>query len=84
MNWEPIETAPKDGTMLLLCKARDADGNPITDNAWGIFIQVAAWWTPETGNQEGEWTVYCSMVREPRLHFEPSHWALVPTNPLLT
>lgn len=76
-KWQPIETAPKDGTEILLCRATDADGDPITDEAWGIFVQVAAWWGSE------EWIVYCSMICEPRLHFEPTHWMPLPQNPLI-
>lgn len=77
-RWQPIETAPKDGTKVLLCQATDADGNPILDKAWGIFVQVAAWW----GDGDG-WIVYCSMVRDPGVHFTPTHWMPLPSNPLV-
>lgn len=80
-TWYPIKTAPKDGTEILLCQATNADKKPITD-AFGIFCQVAAWWADENGGN-GEWIVYCSLSQEPRLHFEPTHWARLPTNPLL-
>ena len=76
MNWQPIETAPKDGREILLCRATNADGKPITD-AWGLFVQVAAWWDGDEA-----WIVYCSLPGEPRLHFEPTHWAELPPNPL--
>ncbi len=79
-NWQPIETAPKDGTEILLCRALSADGKPITGSAWGVFVQVAAWWAEE-GDDDGEWVVYCSIPREPLLHFEPSHWRSLPPNP---
>lgn len=74
-NWQPIDTAPKDGTSVLVCQAVDADSQPITDDAWGLFVQRAAWWG-------GEWIVYCSLPDEPSVHFEPSHWMAVPPNPL--
>ena len=73
-QWQPIETAPKDGTQILLCRAFDADGNRI--EPLGIFAQCAQWW----GIEEG-WVVYCSMVREPLLHFEPTHWMPLPQPP---
>ena len=73
--WKPIETAPKDATRILVCKANDADGKPI-DEAFGLFVQRAAWW-------EGEgWVVYCSLVREPTCFFEPTHWMEIPPPPL--
>jgi hypothetical protein len=77
MNWQPIETAPKDGTEILLCRAFDADGSAITGKAWGVFVQVAAWWKGEDG-----WIVYCSLVSDPALHFTPTHWMPLPPNPV--
>ena len=74
-EWQPIETAPKDGTSVLLCQAFDADGKPIRDKAWGLFVQVAAWW------DEQEWIVYCSTPSEPSLHFDPTHWQPLPAPP---
>ncbi len=79
--WNPIETAPKDGTSILLCRALDADGAPITGKSWGIFIQVAAWWESDDG-RGGEWFVYCDRISETPLHFEPTHWMELPPNPL--
>jgi hypothetical protein len=74
-GWQAIETAPKDGSNVLLCRAVDADGLPILDDAWGIFVQVAAWWGDD-------WMVYCSIPNEPFLHFDPTHWMPLPPNPL--
>ena len=72
---KPIETAPKDGTHALICRATDADGKPMGES-FGLFVQRAAWW-------EGEgWVVYCSMVQEPTCFFEPTHWMEIPPPPL--
>ena len=79
-EWQDISTVPRDGRYVLLCRALDADNKPITGHAWGIFVQVAAWWKDE--GDDGEWIVYCSLISEPRLHFDPTHWADLPTNPL--
>lgn len=77
-EWFPIESAPKDGTSVLLCKAVDADGKPIdwTENmkTAQVFVQVAAWWGDE-------WIVYCSSVNEPHLYFDPTHWMQIPLPP---
>ncbi len=75
-EWQPIETAPKDGTKILICQASDADGKPITGDDFGLFVQRAAWW----GEEEG-WIVYCSLIQEPTLFFEPTHWMPIPEPP---
>ncbi len=84
MNWKPIETAPKDGSSVLLCWAVNADGKRID---WTkdlktaqVFVQVAAWWEDENEG-EGSWTVYCDLIREPLLHFNPTHWMPLPEPP---
>lgn len=78
-TWQPIETAPRDGTEILLCRSVDADGKRIEGEHWGLFVQVASWWSGE--GEDGEWVVYCSLSAEPRLHFEPTHWMPLPELP---
>jgi hypothetical protein len=78
MMWKPIETAPKDATRILICQANDADGNPLSEEDFGLFVQRAAWW-------EGEgWVVYCGLVRDPICFFDPTHWKEIPAPPLST
>jgi hypothetical protein len=79
MGWRPIETAPRDGTCVLLCWARNANGKSIdwtkdTKTA-GVFVQAASWW------QGDGWVVYCNLVRDPSLHFDPTHWQPLPPPP---
>lgn len=71
--WLPIDTAPKDGTSILICRAYDADGRIMTGDSFGLFVHRAAWW----GNGVG-WTVYNSMTLDPTAFFEPTHWMPIP------
>lgn len=79
-EWQDIETAPKDGSAILLAWAIDADGNRIdwrreSSNA-GVFVQVANW-----RQGERDWSVYCGMIFNPTLHFDPTHWMPIPNPP---
>ena len=81
--WRSMDSdpPPMDGTPLLLCNAVNADGEPIEPRTIGdVFCQVASWWQGEDSGR-GRWVVYCSMVQDPYLHFEPTHWR--PLLPLL-
>lgn len=79
MQWRHIDTVPKDGTKVLVCQATDADRRPISGEAWGLFVQVAAWWQDEG---DGEWVVFCDLTFDPELHFCPTHWMPLPSNPM--
>jgi hypothetical protein len=76
MKWRPIKTAPKDGTWILVCKATDADGDPISEDAFGLFVHRAAWWAGDNA-----WIVYNSMVCDPECFFEPTHWMPISKGP---
>jgi hypothetical protein len=79
VRWNDIDVVkpPKDGTAVLFCRSLDADGQPIEpDTIRSVFCQVASWWGGENGG-EGQWVVYCSMVQDPYLHFEPTHWRAI-------
>lgn len=78
--WKPILSAPKDGTAVLLCWAVDADGKTIdwtmdTTTA-GVYVQVASW-----SETDLSWWVYCDMVSDPPLFFDPTHWMPLPAPP---
>ena len=72
MNWKPIETAPKDGTEILVSQAYDADGKVLDYEDFCLFTHRASWWKSEG------WIVYNSQVREQQVFFEPTHWMPVP------
>ncbi len=78
--WRTIDTAPRDGTAVLL-HDNEAPGLPggKTTECAGFDTAVAAWWSEE--GQEGEWVVYLDLVEEPRLHFSPTHWMPLPPAP---
>ena len=81
MDWQPIETAPKDGAAIILCWAIDDDGHPIDwtedPKTAGVFVQVASFW-----EGENDWIVYCDLTIDPRLHFDPTHWMPLPKPPV--
>jgi phage FluMu protein Com len=62
MEWQPIETAPKDGTEVLLCDAR------FEDAAVGAAMFIAGAWRcyyPHDGGIESVWP-------------SPTHWMPLP------
>lgn len=78
MQWEPIETAPMDGTSILVHN-NIAPGCPggVADKVWAGNCAVAAWWSDENG-RGGAWVCYMSKVLDPELHFTPTHWMQLP------
>jgi hypothetical protein len=70
MKWQPIETAPKDGTIVLLyCPVND--GSLIDHFSAGQFESFAPY-QKEMG-KEGSWHHY--------LEAEPTHWMPLPDAP---
>ncbi len=66
MNWQPIKTAPKDGTtIILLGKTKHA--------AWD-FIETGHWYRLEGG----KWLYHHYIGDEPR---QPTHWMPLPAAP---
>lgn len=62
-GWQPIETAPKDGTILDVCLTRELDGQMLreTDVKWF----------------DNQWcSVYDTSVRAENVYWKASHWML--------
>lgn len=78
MQWQPIETAPRDGESILVHNniARGCPGG-VADKVWAGNCAVAAWWANEDGGN-GRWVCYMSKVLDPELHFDPTHWMPLP------
>lgn len=86
-KWQPIETAPKDGTEILLCSVPDATG-PLLAR----FISLSEFMTEIeliTEIQEGasnedletpDW-FYADFVNGGRLNLTPTHWMHLPEAP---
>ena len=84
MTWEPIETAPMDGTAILVMR----DIWPGTDSGRadecnGHNTYVAAWWGKEGSDSLGRWICYMDSICDPECPVEPTHWMPLPPPPIL-
>lgn len=74
MTWQPIETAPKDGTPILVCRGNYWDA---TDFFFPTAFPVAASWRPYHPNAKGK-----ECWRDAHGHkLEPKFWMPVPPDP---
>lgn len=78
-DWQPINTAPKDGTAVLAaCPACPAASN--------IFIAAWRTWYSEAlrGDVTGWWSNGAKNAYQPnQLILHPTHWMHLPTLPLI-
>ena len=69
MNWQPIETAPKDGRTILLAGGFLSDGRPsVRTGYWHDGKRLKAWFDTALGR--------CAM--------KPTHWMPLPDPPITT
>lgn len=57
-DWLPIETAPKDGTEVLLVSV-DSSGQNVDMGYWADYTKRESWWN--VGDLEGEWNTDLGM-----------------------
>lgn len=72
MNWQPIETAPTDGTRVLLYSP-DPPGS-IDVGHWSHYCYV-------THPRRGAWIIYEN--RSDTIELLPTHWMPLPESPTL-
>ncbi len=68
-EWQPIETAPKDGTEILVCITYN-----LPDDEWETVQWVDGW-------RSGKWFRYHDKIYIP---FPPTHWMPLPPPPAAT
>ena len=81
-NWNPIETAPKDGTAVLVMRdiwPGTSTGRAIECNGHNTY--VAEWWGGDNDSDEGHWVCYMDAVLDPDCPIEPTHWMPLPFPP---
>jgi hypothetical protein len=74
MIWQPIETAPKDGTPILVyCPDARKPHESITAARYIPYTPTWGYWEPCVADHESE--------RWPRLKDQPTHWMKLPAPP---
>lgn len=84
-GWLPIETAPKDGTAVLVMRdiwPGTKSGRAEECNGYNTY--VAEWWARELGDGGGVWMCYMDRMLEPQCPIEPTHWMPLPAPPCAT
>lgn len=80
LQWQPIATAPRDGTALLVMSDTwpgTKSGN--AESCCGHNTYVAEWWPAE--GDGGAWVCYMDMIQDPVCPIEPTHWRYLPSPP---
>lgn len=81
-NWQPIETAPRDGTLIdLWIINQDNDNFRITDAYWNKYDN--AWWAPYKNYGEGgkAETSYKNTKTGNEMFEKATHWMPLPEPP---
>lgn len=80
--WQPIETAPKDATAVLVMRDiwPGIKGGRATE-CNGHNTYVAQWWGEENDGG-GAWVCYMDAIQDPQCPVEPTHWMPLPPPPM--
>jgi len=78
MEWQPIETAPKDGTAFLAWEDDDRG------NQWPVVIKWTEYETEEDREEFGEgfWQYCEELLSDVAGEAEPTHWLPLPPPPV--
>ena len=78
MKWQPIETAPKDGTVILLAGGEDDNSGHTSDPKLLAFMRAPcrAMWDHDSWLIGLAEACYVGIVRE-----NPTHWMPLPAPP---
>jgi hypothetical protein len=80
-GWQPIETAPKDGTAVLVMRnIWPGTKSGKAEKCNGHNTYVAEWWAGEDGCA-GAWVCYMDATLDPKCPVEPTHWRPLPLPP---
>lgn len=72
MNWQPIETAPKDGTWILVNDGTGSAHPP---------VHVVHWSNPEWMGGPDTWVTMAIGPNPDTYEPNPTHWMPIPTPP---
>jgi hypothetical protein len=75
MEWQSIETAPKDGTKILAW-----NGATLTTVYWYTFS--GEWLSEEQRRMGGYWELECPGGHAEDIDWEPTHWMDLPAPPI--
>lgn len=81
MEWQPIETAPRDGTAVLVMRdIWPGTNSGKAEECNGHNTYVAEWWAGERDGA-GAWICYMDAIQDPECPVEPTHWMPLPAPP---
>lgn len=86
-DWQPIATAPRDGTPVLVYVPEGVSEFPINDDydapQFKLMVYVCRWpWGPDAAAKQPEWPHWKEAGGEDFATYEPTHWMPLPKAPV--